>query len=97
VIANGNDVAPYVGIGFYGEVRRNNKTVYQAKWLFKAQFSEPNDETDTKGETVAFQTPTIEGTAFKLDNGDWKEQAEFETEKEAIAWVDGKANITTAA
>lgn len=94
VISSAQDVAPFLGVAFYGAVKRNNVISYLAKHLKKVQFSEPNDETDTKGETVAFQTPTIEGTVFPLDDGTWKEQAEFATEAEAIAWVDGKANIT---
>ncbi len=97
VTASANDIAPYLGIGFYGAVKRNNKVSYLAKWLKKVQFSEPNDETETKGETVNFQTPTIEGTVFPADDGEWKEQAEFATEAEAIAWVDGKAGITAGA
>ena len=90
-----HDVAPYLGVGFYGAVMRNNKVSYMAKWLKKVQFAEPNDETETKGETVNFQTPTIEGTVFPADDGTWKEQAEFATEEEAAAWVDKKANIGT--
>lgn len=91
------DVAPYLGTGFYGAVKRNNKISYLAKWLKKTQYSEPNDETETKGETVSFQTPTIEGTVFPADDGTWKEQAEFSTEAEAIRWLDGKANISEPA
>lgn len=94
VVASANDIAPYLGTGFYGEIRRNNKPYFQAKWLKKTQFAEPNDETETKGETIAFQTPTIEGTVFKADDGSWKEQAEFKTEAEARAWLNKKANIT---
>lgn len=94
VVASANDIAPYLGTGFYGEVRRNNKPSFQAKWLKKTQFAEPNDETETKGETMAFQTPTVEGTVFKADDGSWKEQAEFKTEAEAREWLNAKANIT---
>lgn len=70
---------------------------YLVKWLRKVKFAEPNDETDTKGETVAFQTPTIEGTVFQGDDGVWKEQAEFATEAEAVAWLNQKAGITDTA
>ena len=96
VVASADDIAPFLGIGFYGQIKRNNKPCFQAKWLKKAQFSEPNDETDTKGETVAFQTPTIEGTVFQADDGTWKEQAEFATEAETRAWLNEKANISTS-
>lgn len=97
VKASAQDVAPFLGIAFYGAVKRNNVVSYLAKHLKKVQFAEPNDETETKGETVAFQTPTIEGTVFPMDDGTWKEQAEFAAEADAIAWVDGKANISEPA
>lgn len=93
VVNNGNDIAPFVGVGFYGQVVRNNIPKYLAKFLKKAQFAEPADETETKGDTVNFQTPTIEGDIFKLDNGDWKEQAEFDTEQEARTWLEEKVGI----
>ncbi len=94
VVASADDIAPYMGVGFYGEVRRNNKKKYLAKWLKKTQFAEPNDETETKGETMNFQTPTIEGTVFQTKDGTWKEQAEFATEAGAKKWLNTKANIT---
>lgn len=97
VVASANDDAPYFGVGFYGKIRRRGKTLYQAKWLRKVQFSEPNDETDTKGESVSFQTPTIEGTVFQLDTGEWKEQAEFLDEQAARKWLEEKAGISAGA
>lgn len=97
VTASVSDISPFLGIGFYGEVIRDSRPSYLAKWLRKVKFAEPNDETDTKGETVAFQTPTIEGTVFQGDDGVWKEQAEFATEEEAVAWLNQKAGITDTA
>lgn len=94
VVASANDIAPFFGVGFYGKVQRNNKPCWQAKWLKKVQFSEPSDETQTKGESTEFQTPTIEGTAYQLEDGTWKEQAEFTTEAEARTWLETKAGIT---
>lgn len=96
VLTNANDIAPFVGVGFYGKVVRNNKPCYLAKWLKKVQFAEPADETETKGDTVNFQTPTIEGDVFQLDNGDWKDQAEFKNEADARKWLETKAGITAA-
>ena len=94
VIASGEDIAPYFGVGFYGKIQRNNKPCWQAKWLKKVQFSEPSDETKTKGDTTEFQTPTIEGTAYRMEDGTWKEQAEFKTEADARKWLETKAQIT---
>lgn len=94
VLANGNDIAPYVGVGFYGKVVRNSKPYFMAKWLRKVQFAEPADDTETKGDTLNFQTPTIEGDVFQLDSGDWKDQAEFKNEADAKKWLETKAGIT---
>lgn len=91
--ANEADIAPYVGHGFYGKVKRNGVYKWRAIWLHKVQFGEPNDETQTKGETITFQTPTIEGVIMKDINGDWKSENLFDTEAEAIAWLNGKAGI----
>lgn len=95
VISNANDIAPYGGVGYYGKVTRNNKTSWMAKWLYKVQFAEPADNMETKGETVNFQSETIEGDVFTLANGNWKDQEEFTTEDAAIKWLNAKANITT--
>ena len=94
VVNSGDDIAPFVGIGFYGKVQRNSKVKYVAKFVPKVQFSEPNDETETKGDTVTYQTPTIEGDIFTMENGKWKEEKECDTEEEARTWLNGKVGIT---
>jgi phi13 family phage major tail protein len=94
--ASGNDVAPFVGIGFYGSVVRSGVTKYRAVWLGKCQFAEPSDESKTKGESIEFSTPTIEGTVMKLKSGVWKEETTVDTETAALTWLNGKASITGA-
>lgn len=91
--ANEADIAPYVGHGFYGKIKRAGAYKWRAIWLHKVQFGEPNDETQTKGETVTFQTPTIEGIIMKDINGDWKSENVFDTEEEAKTWLNTKASI----
>lgn len=94
LVVNELDVAPYVGFGFYGRVIRNGISKYRAIWLKKIQYGEPNDDTNTKGETIAFQTPSIVGNIMKDINGDFKAEKLFDTEAAAIAWLDAKANVT---
>lgn len=91
--ANKNDISPYVGHGFYGAVKRNHQNKWRAIWFRKVQFAEPDDETETQGEKIVFKTPSIEGTIMKDIHGDWKDEKVFDTEPEAIAWLDGKAGI----
>lgn len=94
--ANSNDVAPYVGVGFYGAVIREGVTKYRAVWFYKVQFGEFADESKTKGESIEFTTPTIEGTLMTLPSGDWKDETTIATEEAALAWLDAKAGIAVA-
>lgn len=95
ITANGNDRNPYVGVGFYSVKKVNGVKKYRAVWLTRVQFAEPEDTNATKGENVEFSTPTLEGTIMLDDNGDWKKENTFDTEAQAIAYLEEKAGITT--
>lgn len=56
-----DDVAPYVGISF--ETNKSNGKKRLMKFL-KVKFSEPDENPQTKGENIEFNTPTISGTAI---------------------------------
>ncbi len=90
---NEGDIAPYVGHGFYGRVKRDGAYKFRAIWLFKMQYSEPADDNATKGATTAFQTPTINGAIMKDVNGNLKTEKLFDVEADAIAWLNAKAGI----
>ena len=95
-----DDVAPYFGTGFYKRRRKNNATSFTAIWLYKVQYSEPTEEAETKGESVNFQTPTIEGKAYPVEiSGKTKlyKKAVFEKEEAAKAWLDGLAKVNATA
>jgi phi13 family phage major tail protein len=83
----------YVGFGFYGKVIRNKVPYWRAIWLKKVQFAEPSDELATKGESVEFGTPELEGTIMMAADGKWKEEGTFSTEAGAKAWLDGKCGL----
>lgn len=93
LVANESDISPYVQVGFYGAKRLNNKNKFRAIWLHKVQFGEPNDTNSTKGETISFSTPSLEGTIMVDDDGNWKSEQTFDTEAEAITYLNGKAGI----
>lgn len=83
----------FVGFGFYGKVVRNKVPYWRAIWLKKVQFAEPSDELATKGESVEFGTPELEGTIMLASDGKWKEEGTFSTEAGAKAWLDGKCGL----
>lgn len=87
VVCNADDMAPFVAIGrivtkIVGGVRK-----YKVEFLSKVKFQEPNQEDQTKGETVEFTTSTIEGTASTLPSGEWRKFKTFDTYAEAEAYL----------
>lgn len=63
VVFSDNDVPPYVAIGFR-TLKSNGK--YRYVWLYKGKFSEPEDNNETKGDGINFQSDTISGQFTKL-------------------------------
>jgi phi13 family phage major tail protein len=93
VVIAENDEAPYVGHGFYAETKIDGETKYRAVWYGKVKYGDPNESARTKGQSTEFQTPTLEGRIVKAVNGRFCETKTFETEAEAVAYLNGKAGI----
>lgn len=90
------DQAPFFGVGFVGKSVRDNVKIYRAVFLYRAQFSNPNDENSTKQESTAFNHTTLEGTAYTLQDGTGRfcDKAEFTSLDEARAWLNEKVGIS---
>ena len=86
-----------VGFGFYGKRIKSGVASWRAIWLKKVQFAEPAEDAKTKGESVEFQTPTLEGTILLAADGLWKEEGTFSSETNAKNWLDGKAGLPVSA
>jgi len=97
MVANKDDSAANVGIGFYGVRSVGGVKKYRAIWLVKVKFAEPTDQNSTQGETITFNTPVIVGNIMTDSDGDWKSEQTFETETEAKTYLEAKANITPGA
>lgn len=75
LISTSEDGGSPVAIGFRAK-KANGK--YRYFWLFRIKFGIPATNLQTKGDSITFQTPTIEGTVMrrnKLDaqgNHPWK-------------------------
>lgn len=95
--SNSGTTPATVGVGFYGKRRKSGVDTWRAIWLKKVQFAEPTDDYSTKGESVEFKTPTLEGIVMVCADGKWKEEGTFSTEAGAIAWLNGKSGISAAA
>lgn len=87
VTYNSNDVAPFVALARIVVKMVNNVKLYKVNVLYKVKFSDVNESENTKGESVEFATPTIEGKIAQLANGDWKTTKTFSTKAEALAFI----------
>lgn len=90
MVRSADDAAPWVGLGRVVTKMVNGKYVYKGEFLYKVRFAEPSQEDNTKGESLDFSTPEIEGTAATLANGDWSAAQVFDTKPAAVEWVKGK-------
>lgn len=90
MVRSAEDAAPWVGLGRVVTKMVNSKYVYKGEFIYKVRFAEPSQEDSTKGESVDFSTPEIEGTAATLANGDWSAAQVFDTKSAAVEWVKGK-------
>lgn len=88
VTRNANDTAPWVGLARIVVKMVENVRLYKVEVLYKVKFAEPSQENQTKGESVEFSTPEIEGTIATLANGDWSVAQTFATKAEATEFIE---------
>lgn len=78
----------YVGSGFYAPDMIDGVEKFTAIFVHKTLFGPPSKTLQTMGEQINFQTPTTSGEALVDDTGHLMEWKSFDTETEAIAWLD---------
>lgn len=67
LVSTDNDLAPCVAVGFRA-LKSNGK--YRYFWLYRVKFATPSTNLQTKGDSITFQTPTIEGTVMRRNKVD---------------------------
>lgn len=88
MIRNSTDTAPYVGWGRVITKIVNGVYKYKVEFLYKVKFSEPSQDDNTKGESVSFSTPQLQGIVSMLANGDWSKSETFDTETAAVSYLE---------
>lgn len=93
VIYNSEDNPPPGGLAYYKKLMRRGKIVYKGYFYPRVKAALGNDTAQTKTDSITFGTNTTNFTVYTANNGDWRHTEEFDTEKEALAWV--KAQLTS--
>lgn len=76
ISAGENDAAP-VAVGF--RAKKSNGT-YRYFWLYRVKFGIPGTNLATKGDSITFSTPTIEGTILRRNKLDGKGEHPWKAE-----------------
>ena len=87
LVYSANDTAPWVAIGF--RTLRSDGT-YRYIWLLKGKFMEPEDNNETKGDSISFQNDTIKGEFAKVNksftvDGETKKPWKMEVDEDDAA------------
>lgn len=93
--------SPYGGLGYLRVRRINGKTKYVAYWCHKVQLAVASESASTKGSTITWQTPTLDGNLMGVENtadGEkhYRERKVYDTEGDAIKYINDKAKILAA-
>lgn len=89
VVSNSEDGGDPVAVGFRAK-KSNGK--YKYYWLYRVKFGIPATNLATKGDSITFSTPTIEGTVLRRNKPDtsgkhpWKAEV-TEGDKDVLASV----------
>lgn len=86
--SNTDDVPVYFGFGQVVVKRVSGKRIFKVEWFPKVQFKPYHNDATTKKDSLEFTTPSIEGSIFADNKGDWRKRATFDTEAEANTFLD---------
>lgn len=94
-----SDAAPDVGFGYIRVMRSKGTVSYEGWWYHKLKFSVSSEETRTKERNIEWRVPTLNGVGdgVSLDSSGvlaFATHRTFDTLAGAVAYVNGKANIT---
>lgn len=86
---------PDLGFGIIIKKKSGGADKYRAIFFHKIKFSIPEDAASTQGESIEWQTPTIEGTIMRDDGAKhgWKSEVTVDSEAVAIAYLKQKLGI----
>ena len=92
VVSTSDDSCEPVAIGFRAK-KSNGK--YRYYWLYRVKFGIPGASLQTKGNSITFSTPTIEGTVMRrnkvdgLNNHPWKSEVNEDDSSVSSSTISG--------
>lgn len=88
IVSTAEDISAVVAVAFRAR-KANGK--YRYFWLYRVKFSTPSTNLATKGDSITFQTPTIEGTIMRRNKVDGADKHPWKVEV-----TEGETGVTAA-
>lgn len=89
VVDDVNDSAPYVGVGRVTRLMVDGAQKFRGTVLSLVKFAEPSENDQTMGESVEFNTSELSGVMVIPANGKWRHRKVFDTQADAISYIEG--------
>lgn len=89
-----NDTPPEGVLGYYKVLMVNGTKKYRAYVYPRAKAALGNDNAQTRGSSITFQTAQTSFTIFDDESGAWRKTKDFNTETEAKAFIDSECSVS---
>lgn len=94
VTFNKEDTAPRGKLGYYKVLMRQGVKYFKAYFYPRVRAAVGNDNAQTKGSSITFQTTSTAFTVFADDDGNWRKIKTCDTAADAKTWINTQCNIT---
>lgn len=94
VTYNKDDTPPEGVLAYYKSLMVSGERKFRGFVYPKAKAAIGNDNAQTRGSSITFQTAKTTFTIFPDDNGDWRKTKTFDTETAAVTYVKTACGIT---
>lgn len=95
VTYNKDDVAPRGALAYFKVKIISGKQSFKVFYYPQVSAVLGNDNAQTRGSTITFQTTNTSFTIFADSEGDWRQTKVFETVDEAQDWINEKCGVST--
>lgn len=96
VTYNKDDNAPRGALGYYKVLMRKGKKYYKGYYYPDSRAALGNDNAQTRGSSITFNTTSTTFTVFADDAGDWRKTKTCDTVDDVKAWLNSLLSISTA-
>lgn len=95
MVRKDSDVAPYVALGRILTKIVGGVYKYKVEFLSKVKFKDTITDEVTRGETLEYKTPTVEGSVLRKADGEWSRTQTFTTYAAASTYLDSLLTAPT--